>query len=134
MAVRAAPADPADRPGVVRQRAGRDPVRRRADPAHGRHLPAHHPARTRGLSRSPQPPAPDARVDPTLPSPRLSGPSRPGLKGDRVVPYSALRDKKTELIRKARDGSVFIAPTSATAITTLTTGAGGDLTPLPTGY
>jgi hypothetical protein len=50
------------------------------------------------------------------------------------VPYSALRDKKTELIRKARDGSVFIAPTSATAITTLTTGAGADLTPLPTGY
>jgi hypothetical protein len=50
------------------------------------------------------------------------------------VPYSALRDKKTELIRKARDGSVFIAPTSSTAITTLTTGTGADLTPLPEGY
>ncbi len=38
------------------------------------------------------------------------------------MPYSALRDKKNELIRKARDGSVFIAPYSATGITTLTTG------------
>ncbi len=36
--------------------------------------------------------------------------------------YAALRDKKAELIRKARDGSVFIAPYSATGITTLTTG------------
>jgi hypothetical protein len=50
------------------------------------------------------------------------------------VPYSTLRDKKTELIRKARDGSVFIAPTSATAVTTLTTGVGADLTALPAGY
>lgn len=50
------------------------------------------------------------------------------------MPYSALRDKKTELIRKARDGSVFLAPTSTAAITTLTTGAGSDLTPLPSGY
>lgn len=38
------------------------------------------------------------------------------------MPYSSLRDKKTELIRKARDGSVFIAPYSATGITDLTTG------------
>lgn len=38
------------------------------------------------------------------------------------MPYSTLRDKKTELIRKARDGSIFIAPFSATGITTLTTG------------
>lgn len=50
------------------------------------------------------------------------------------MPYSALRDKKTELIRKARDGSVFLAPTTSTAITTLTTGTSADLTPLPTGY
>lgn len=50
------------------------------------------------------------------------------------MPYSALRQKKTELIRKARDGSVFIAPTSATAITSLTTGSSSDLTALPTGY
>ena len=38
------------------------------------------------------------------------------------MPYSTLRDKKTELIRKARDGSAFIAPYSATGITTLTSG------------
>lgn len=50
------------------------------------------------------------------------------------MPYSALRDKKTELIRKARDGSVFIAPTSSAAITTLTTGTPPDLSPLPSGY
>jgi hypothetical protein len=50
------------------------------------------------------------------------------------VPYSALKDKKTQLIRKARDGSVFIAPTTVAAITTLTTGAGADLTALTTGY
>jgi hypothetical protein len=50
------------------------------------------------------------------------------------VPYSTLRDKKTELILKAREGSVFIAPHTAATITTLTTGASSDLTPLPTGY
>ena len=50
------------------------------------------------------------------------------------MPYSTIRDKKTELIRKARDGSVFIAPTSATAITTITSGAGAVLAALPTGY
>jgi hypothetical protein len=38
------------------------------------------------------------------------------------MPYSTLRDKKNQLIRKARDGSVFIASLSATGITTLTTG------------
>lgn len=50
------------------------------------------------------------------------------------MPYSTLKDKKTELIRKARDGSCYIAETSVTAITTLTTGSSADLTPLPTGY
>lgn len=48
--------------------------------------------------------------------------------------YAALREKKTQLIRKARDGSVFVAPYSATAITTLTTGSSSDLTALPTNY
>lgn len=38
------------------------------------------------------------------------------------MPYATLSDKKTELIRKARNGSVFIAPITADAITTLTTG------------
>lgn len=50
------------------------------------------------------------------------------------MPYSTLKDKKTELIRKARDGSIYIAPTSAAAITTLTTGAGATLSALPAGY
>jgi hypothetical protein len=50
------------------------------------------------------------------------------------VPYSTLRDKKTELILKAREGSVFIAPASATGITTLTTGSSSDLAALPTGW
>lgn len=50
------------------------------------------------------------------------------------MPYATLRDKKTELIRKARDGSVFIAPTSVSAITALTTGAGAALATLPVGF
>jgi hypothetical protein len=48
--------------------------------------------------------------------------------------YSALRDKKNQLIRKARDGSVFIAPYSAPTIANLTTNTSGPLTPLPTGW
>jgi hypothetical protein len=36
--------------------------------------------------------------------------------------YDDLKDKKNELIRKARDGSVFIAASTATGITALTTG------------
>ncbi len=50
------------------------------------------------------------------------------------MPYATLRDKKTELIRKARDGSAFLAPSSAGAITALTTGASADLAALPAGY
>lgn len=50
------------------------------------------------------------------------------------MPYSTLRDKKTELIRKARDGSVFLAPTSSSAITSLTSGGSSDLAALPAGY
>ncbi len=50
------------------------------------------------------------------------------------MPYATLRDKKNQLIRKARDGSVFVAPSSATAIGALTTGAGADLSALPAGY
>lgn len=45
--------------------------------------------------------------------------------------YAALADKKNELIRRARDGSVFIAPKSAATITSITTGVGGPLTTLP---
>lgn len=56
--------------------------------------------------------------------------------------YDALKKKQTELIRKAVDGSVFIAPISAPLITTLTTYTAAtatspaviDLTTLPTEY
>lgn len=48
--------------------------------------------------------------------------------------YSAVADKKNQLIRRARDGSVFIAPRSADAIAALTTGTPPLLTALPTGY
>lgn len=43
------------------------------------------------------------------------------------MPYSAVREKQNELIRKARDGSVFIAPMSTANLASLTTGAGSDL-------
>lgn len=36
------------------------------------------------------------------------------------VAYDALQEKKTELIRKMTDGSVFVAPSTADAITSLT--------------
>lgn len=53
--------------------------------------------------------------------------------------YDALKNKQTELIRKALDGSVFLADVTAGAITNLTTYTAGppaviDLTPLPTGW
>lgn len=48
--------------------------------------------------------------------------------------YAGLATKKNELIRRARDGSVFIAPKSADSITALTTGATPTLSALPTGY
>jgi hypothetical protein len=56
-----------------------------------------------------------------------------------VPDYDTLKNKQTELIRKALDGSAFLAPVSADAIDDLTTYAAGppvviDLTPLPTGY
>lgn len=50
------------------------------------------------------------------------------------MPYATLRDKKTELIRKARDGSAFIAPYSSSAITAITSGGSSDLAALPAGY
>ncbi len=49
------------------------------------------------------------------------------------MPYATLRDKKTELIRKARDGSVFVGPSTVTALTAITTGASSALVTLPTG-
>lgn len=47
--------------------------------------------------------------------------------------YAALANKKNELIRKALDGSAFIADIGAAAITALTD-ASGQLTELPEGY
>lgn len=47
---------------------------------------------------------------------------------------AALADHKSELIRKALEGSIFIAPHTATAISTMTSGAGGALVALPAGY
>ncbi|PKW15926.1 hypothetical protein [Saccharopolyspora spinosa] len=48
--------------------------------------------------------------------------------------YEALRDKKNQLIRKALEGSVFIADESAELPTALTTGDAAQLLPLPSGY
>jgi hypothetical protein len=48
--------------------------------------------------------------------------------------YDTLQQKKTELIRKALNGSVFTAAESAAAITALTDTADSLLKPLPTGY
>ena len=56
-----------------------------------------------------------------------------------MASYDALKNKQTELIRKALDGSVFVAPVSASPIVNLTTYTAGppvviDLTPLPTDW
>jgi hypothetical protein len=62
-----------------------------------------------------------------------------------VPSYDTLKNKQRELIRKALDGSVFVAPfadatgTPTAVITDMTTYAAGppvviDLTPLPTGW
>jgi hypothetical protein len=48
--------------------------------------------------------------------------------------YDSIQGKKNQLIRKALNGSAFIAPYSAAAITSLTTGVGAGLAPLPTDY
>lgn len=47
--------------------------------------------------------------------------------------YAALADKKESLVRKALDGSLFVAPLSAPAIVNLT-GADSTLAALPEGY
>jgi hypothetical protein len=48
--------------------------------------------------------------------------------------FNALQARKNELILKALEGSVFIAPATATLPTFLTTGASGALSTLPVGY
>lgn len=47
---------------------------------------------------------------------------------------TALQNRQQTLIRKALNGSVWLAPYSATTITTLTSGAGATPTALPTGF
>ncbi|HEX5525167.1 MAG TPA: hypothetical protein VFX53_17110 [Pedococcus sp.] len=47
---------------------------------------------------------------------------------------ATLASHKSELIRKALEGSVFVAPFSANPITTLTSGGSSELAALPTGY
>jgi len=49
------------------------------------------------------------------------------------VSYAALQDKKAELIRKALDGSAFVAPISVPTLGALTT-TGGELLALPAGW
>lgn len=46
--------------------------------------------------------------------------------------YADLRDKKNELIRRAKDGSVFVAAMTVAAPTTITSGSSGALTALST--
>ena len=48
--------------------------------------------------------------------------------------YDTLQKRQSDLIRKPLEGSIFIAPYSAALPTTMTSGAGGTLTALPTGY
>jgi hypothetical protein len=43
------------------------------------------------------------------------------------MPYSAVRDKKNELIRRAKDGSVFVARMSVALPAALTSGVSADL-------
>lgn len=48
--------------------------------------------------------------------------------------YDEIKNLQSDLIRKALEGSVFIAPYSAAIPTALTAGANAQLVPLPTGY
>lgn len=48
--------------------------------------------------------------------------------------YADIEERKTELIRKALQGSAFGAPISAPAVDTLTSGADAELATLPEGY
>lgn len=51
-----------------------------------------------------------------------------------MVAFSSLQTRNTDLIRKSLDGLVLVAASSASLPTSLTTGASGDLVPLPSGY
>jgi hypothetical protein len=51
-----------------------------------------------------------------------------------VPDYTSIAHRQATLIRKALQGSVFIAPYTAAAVTAITTGSSADINPLPTGY
>ncbi len=51
-----------------------------------------------------------------------------------MATYSSLSDKNSGLIRKALDGSLFVADMTADPIADLTSGASAALSALPTGY
>lgn len=51
-----------------------------------------------------------------------------------MADYTTLAHRQNQLIRKALQGSVFVAPYSAPPITAMTTGASQDVNPLPAGY
>lgn len=51
-----------------------------------------------------------------------------------MADYTTIAHRQATLIRKALQGSVFIAPYTAAAITSITTGSSQDIAPLPTGY
>lgn len=48
--------------------------------------------------------------------------------------FEAMAARKNQLILKALEGSIWIAPYTATAITSITSGSAADLQTLPTGY
>ncbi|TDQ01246.1 hypothetical protein [Labedaea rhizosphaerae] len=56
------------------------------------------------------------------------------MTGPTTTTYDELKNKQSELIRKALEGSIFIASDTAPLPTTLTAGADSQLLPLPEGY
>lgn len=51
-----------------------------------------------------------------------------------MATYADVADKKNQLIRRAKNGSVFIAPIATALPTSLTSGAGAPLTALPSAW
>lgn len=51
-----------------------------------------------------------------------------------MADYTSIANRQAILIRKALQGSVFIAPYSASPVTAITTGSSAGIAPLPTGY
>lgn len=51
-----------------------------------------------------------------------------------MADYTSIAHRQATLIRKALQGSVFIAPYTASAVTAITTGSSADILTLPAGY